>query len=325
MKKSSIVGILVAVLIIGGGVYYFQEQTPSSTEIPLSKTVIRLGHLPLPQAVFYAKDKGYFDEVGLDVQLKEFTNANLMMEAMLRGELEGTGNASYSTLLAFENKVHGKFKVYHGTSETKDTGWSSLVVKKGSGITSPEQLKGKKIVTRTGLASKVLAEGVFKGMGLNMTDIELIQIEPNLLIQAFGTPDVSAFLDAQPHGTILVQKGLGEVLIVSPRPRYIIDPFPTSGAVLSTYFIAKNPEAAKKFLEAVEKTIDAIKIDDPGYREAIKKYLKLEDDVMRNMPLSRVEKLSEIDRVSVDRLADFEVQHKILDKKPDTSSFYLDK
>jgi ABC-type nitrate/sulfonate/bicarbonate transport system substrate-binding protein len=70
---------------------------------PAEKTVVRVGYIDLPAPIFIAKDKGHFEKTKLDVQLLKFSNSNLLIEALERGELHATAPIGYSTLFAFEN------------------------------------------------------------------------------------------------------------------------------------------------------------------------------------------------------------------------------
>lgn len=325
MKKSNWFWIILFFLIVATGGYYYAKNNQKFSS-PVNSMVLKLGYTTVPaHAMFIAKERGYFNEAGLNVDFQKFSNANLIMEALSRGDLDGAGAVSYSTLFAFENISPGKFKIYHGFTEIKDNGWSSLVVKKNKGIKEAKDLIGKKIVMRTGLSSKVQAELVLKAIGLNLNDIELVPVESSLLVAVFAKDEISAFLDVQPFAAIIVQKGLGDVLIKSPRAEFIQNPYPQAAAVLSQSFIDKNPDIAKKFVSAINKAIDFINSNDTETRKIFKQYLELDEDIAMNMPLAKFEKVSEIDREAVGRLSDFEVGYKILDKKPVLTSVYWNK
>lgn len=322
--KNKIILATTLIILIGASLIYFLKPDPV-TPPPAEKIHIRHGYTAqIPQPVFIALQKGYFAEAGLDVELQPFSNSNLVLEAMSRGDLDVGGIISYSTLLAFENKSPDKLKIYHGFSETTNTGFSSLIVKKDSGITDPKQLRGKKIVMRTGLSSKSVAELVLTKIGLPPAEVEFVQVDYSLLVQTFAQPDIAAFLDIQPFATMIVEQGLGEVLIVSPRAKYIIDPYPLAGAVASTDFVTTNPEAYQKFRAAINKAIDFIDTNEPEARIIFQKYLDLAPNIAQKMPLGRYEKLVKIDHQAINKLADFEVEHKILDQKPDISGWFQD-
>ncbi|MDD2807645.1 MAG: ABC transporter substrate-binding protein [Patescibacteria group bacterium] len=283
--------------------------------------VVKLGYNPLPHVAFVAKEMGYFDEAGLDVQLEKFSNTNLVMEALSRGDIDVAAAVSYSTLLAFENRSPGIFKLYEGWTENQDTGWSQLIVKKDSGITSPEQLVGKKVVMRSGLSSKAQGELVLSALGLDPKKIEFVQVDPPLLVLTFAKPEISAYLDIQPAATDIVEKGLGTTLIISPRAKYVINPFPVAAAALSVRFIEQHPREAQKFVQSIEKAIGYIEKNEQKTREIFQKYLGLDSAVAQNMPLPKYGNSKNINLDNVNRLADIEIKYKILDKKPIVSDW----
>jgi NitT/TauT family transport system substrate-binding protein len=317
--KNKIILLVIILVVVLGGVYYFT--TKEKTNISLETTTIRAAYLPIALPIFIAQEKGFFADAGLDVQLQKFSSANLMTEAIARNDVDVAEGIGYSTLFAFENASPNKFRIYYGTDETKDTGFSTVVVKKG--ITSPEQLKGKKIVIRSGFSPKVTAELIIKGVGLDLKDVELVPVDASLVVTTFAKNDISAMIDVQPFGTVAVQKGLGEVLIISPRAKYILDPMPLGTAIINNNFAAKNPKTSDKFINCVNKAIEFIRTNESESREIFQKYLELDENVAKNMPLMRFKKVSEVDKSAVGALADFEVEHKILDKKPDLQNFFI--
>lgn len=319
--KNKIIPLIIILVVVIGGIYYFT--TREKTTLSVETTTIRAAYLPIALPIFIAQEKGYFADAGLNVQLQKFSSANLMTEAISRNDIDVAEGIGYSTLFAFENASPNKFRIYYGTDETKDTGFSTVVVKKS--ITSPEQLKGKKIVIRSGLSPKVTAELIIKGVGLNVNDVELIPVEASLVVTTFAKDDISAMIDVQPFGTVAIQKGLGEVLITSPRAKYILDPMPLGTAIINNDFLVKNPKTSDKFISAVNKAIEFIQNNNAEAREIFQKYLELDENVAKNMPLMRFNKVSGVDKNAVGALADFEVENKILDKKPNLQNFFISK
>lgn len=323
MKKIFLLGTFIFLFTITGCGQKALVHN-STTPTPPIKTV-EMGYVPLPQSLFIATEKGYFKEQGLEVKLTKFANANLALEAMSRGDVQGTGAVAYSTLFAFENTSPGKFKIFSGMSENKETGWSKLIVKKGSGITSPEGLKGKKIVMRSGLSSKSQGELTIKALGLDPKDITFVQVDGGLLVQSFANQDISAFLDIEPFGTTILEKGLGELLILSPRAKYIIDPYPLSGTTFNKDFIAAEKETVQKFIAAEAKAIEFAKnpTNEKEVRTIMQKHLNLEQNVADKISLPIFLKESEIDKTTVEKLADIEVEYKVMEKKPDIQSLFF--
>ncbi len=320
MKNKSIIVLVLAVAIVGG-IYLVMSQ--KSNTLPLEKVVVKVGYIDLPTPIFIAKEKGYFEKANLDVQLQKFSNSNLLIEALERGELDATAPIGYSTLFAFENRKSGAFKVYGGYSENQTTRWSAVVTKKGGGISAAENLKGKKIVIASGKSPKSQAELVVRGFGLKTSDVEFVAVDRNLILPTFAKEEISAFIGTEPTIALLTEKANGTVFISSPRVKYIQDPYPTAGAVLSSTFLQTKVRVANDFVQAVNSAIDFIGTNEGESRKIFGKYLELEDVIALKMGLPKFERATEIDKAAVEKLADAEVANKILDKKPDVASFFL--
>lgn len=320
--KNKLILAVILVVVAAVGIYLIASK--EKTEIPPQKIVMNVGYIDLPTPLFIAKEKEYFDEVGIDVQLQKFSNSNLMIEALERGEIDATSPIGYSTLFAFDNRKSGVFKIYGGYSENENTSWSAVVVKSGGNIDSPEKLKGQKIVIASGKSPKSQAELVIKGIGLQSSDVEFIAVGRNLILPTFSNADVNAFIGTEPTIALLLEKGGGKILITSPRVKFIQNPYPTAGAVLGQEFIQSNQETTKKFVEAVNSGVTFIKTNEQESKKIFAKYLELEEAIANRMGLPNFETAQQVDRAAVEKLADEEVAKKILDKKPNIQNFFLE-
>jgi len=319
--KNKFITILVLAVVVVSGIYLVVSQRSNTP--PPDKVVVKVGYIDLPTPIFIAKEKGYFEKAGLNVQLQKFSNSNLLIEALERDELDATAPIGYSTLFAFENRKSGVFKIYSGYSENQTTRWSAVVTKKDGGINVAENLKGKKIVIASGKSPKSQAELVMQGLGLKTSDVELVAVDRNLILPTFAKEEISAFIGTEPTIALLIEKANGTIFISSPRVKYIQDPYPTAGAILSSAFLQTKMKAANDFVQAVNSAIDFITTNEDESRKIFGKYLELEDAIALKMGLPKFERAAEIDKAAVERLADAEVANKILDKKPNIASFFL--
>lgn len=321
VMKNKFIAILALVVVIVGGIYLIKFQKPATPL--LEKAIVKVGYIDLPTPIFIAREKGFFEKANLDIQLQKFSNSNLLIEALERGELDATAPIGYSTLFAFENRKSGTFKVYSGYSENQNTRWSAIVTKKDGGISTPENLKGKRIVIGSGKSPKSQAELVLQGLGLKISDVELVGVDRNLILPTFAKEEISAFIGTEPTIALLTEKANGIIFVSSPRVKYILDPYPTAGAVLSASFLQAKPKIVDDFVDAVNAAIDFVKTSESESRKIFGKYLDLEDVIATKMGLPNFERADEIDKTAVDKLADAEMTNKILDKKPEMANFFL--
>lgn len=325
-KISLLIGAFLLVLFLGALFWI----TPSDPQESLKKPVvselteIQMGYIPVPQPLFIAKEKKFFEEEGIRVNLVEFPNANANLEAMARGDVHGSGSIAYFTLFPFELKSPGFLTTFVSGYETKEKSWSQLIVKKDRAIKEPKDFRGKKIAMRAGLSSKIQADAVFKGMGLDLSTLTYVQVNPDLLISTFSNPEVDAFLDIQPFGTILLNQQLGELFADHPRADYIMDPYPLAAGVLTRDFVLKHPEETKRFVKAIEKAIDFIETNEADSRQIYTSYLKLDADVANKMPLFQNVKLKDLDRSAIESLVTWAFDYELIEKKPNLQTFFLE-
>lgn len=309
-------GLLV---IIGSVVYLSRLNTKKKEAVKNESSVIRVVLGQFPSALTIANENGYFAEEGIQVQKENIPNLNLTIEALGRGDVD-VAAINYSTLFAYQNVSPDKFIIFYGSIETKDNPYTLLIAKEN--IKSPRDLAGKKIAIRTGVQSEVEAKTVLKAMGLDLKKVELVVGETNFLATALNQPEISAVMAPESYATVILQKGLGVVLVKAPRAEYIFDPYPTAAGVLSAQLVKNHPDLAKKIKVAVDKAIDFMNSNEQESRKIFQNSLGLDEGVAMDMNLGINLKLEETDRKLIGKLIDFQVENKLLEKRPDFSNVY---
>lgn len=270
-----------------------------------SPTTVRIGYVPYSSCTpfFVAVEKGVFHAVDLEVEAIKFQTANEVMNALLRDEIDCIAGIGFPTYFAIEQNTQDQFKVLWCAVETKDKNVNSLLVPADSKLSSVEQLKGRKVGTFTGSTQLMNVKSFLKHFMDPEKDVQIIQISPQLQIQALAAKRFDALFSIEPIPTIAVQKGIAKILLDNPRS-YIMDPFPAGAAVASTKFIDRMPEAASRLAKAMNYAIDSIRADEQGAKRLLPKYTPIDSTIA---PMSRLYewwKTDEINQPVVQRLAD---------------------
>ncbi|HLD06911.1 MAG TPA: ABC transporter substrate-binding protein [Candidatus Nanoarchaeia archaeon] len=301
MKNAKLfITILIIALVVGAFFVFFPKQE--------EQKVVRIGYLPITASLplFVAQENGYFLEEGLNVELVKAETSNIIMESLVSGKLDLTSSVAYSTLFPIESTDPGNFIIFSGVSETGDTFANFLLVKRDSDIRSILDLKGKRIVTRSGAAMKTYTSLVLEKFGLTLSDVVLQQVSPSLLISTFNSPEVDAIYDVEPAMTIILESGNGKILEENPRVKYVLNPFPVAGSVFSAKFVENNPSTAEKIAKITDKAIDYINQNPEEAKQILTKYTPLTSDIASKTRLYKFDKLAEIDKESVQKLTDIE-------------------
>lgn len=199
--------------------------------------------------MWVAKDKGYFKEAGIDVdiQLGAATGENLKQLA--------AGKAQFINLDlvgAWIMRGQGKAKDFQAIAAVHQQTLVSIVTLEGSGITSPKDLNGKTLGAAAGSVNQLLFPAYAKLAGIDPDSIKWTNTQPPqipALLASGQVPAVSTFLIGK--GGIEKAAG-GKKAVILPYSEYLNDLF--GNGIVTTTDIAKNKtDLAKRFREAAMK------------------------------------------------------------------------
>lgn len=215
-RRSVLTGVgggLVAGLLVGAGVgapiaYHKGRSSASSAEVanrPL--TVIHGGDVcDAPSIV--AKEKGFFDDAGLDVTLKRTVGDEDIKAAVGSGQYDASSGIFYSWLKPVEQGQNVKFVAgLHG-------GCLRLIVLKDSKFTDVSKLKGATI----GIPNLHASATMFFSMdlldaGINplpeAKEVNWKVMEPSVLADALERGEVDAIATSDPIAYLPLLKGYG--------------------------------------------------------------------------------------------------------------------
>ncbi len=256
---------------------------------------VHIGYLPITASLplFVAKEKGYFDSQDIEVELVKFESSNLIMDSIIKGELEGSGSVAFNTLFAIEEKFPNQMEVIDSNGETTENFASFVIVKNLSEISEPKNLKGKTLVTGPGLAGRAITETFLGRIGLTLDDVNLIQVKYSLVPSTFIEGSSDAVFIWEPYATIILEKNTGKILVKGPRPKYVLNPYPASASTLSSKFIVENPGVSKRYVLAMDNAVDFIKENPDEARKILIQYTSLSEEIAMKSKLYNYWKNSE--------------------------------
>lgn len=308
--------IVLAVIILVTGC----AREPAKVKIGYQKTEIY-------QHLFTAIEKDFFNAEGIEVEPVEFASANLMAEALVAGRIDGTGASAFPVIFSIEQNSPGQFKIYIINAITNTAFPDYILVKKDSKINSLLELKGKKIGTYPGSTILTYTKVILKHFFDPYKDISIIQLKPELQLQALETGQVDAIFALEPIASLGIVRGIARILEEAPLAKYIMDPLPGNGSAFSPKFLKENPKAAEKVKNAMYRAIDFLNNpqNTQEVKEILAKWTQMDPEVIERLQPLKYWKLEEIDRKSVQKLADLLFEERTLEKKINTSNLYYDK
>jgi NitT/TauT family transport system substrate-binding protein len=252
---------------------------------------IRIGFWPVAAGLpfFAAVEKGFFKEAGLDVEAQKFAGAQQVMEAMLSARCDGSANGTGSANLAIgEIAQPGLFKIFCTNPSNARDVLEEFLVAKDSPIKSAAEFKGKKIASGPGIQNVTLAKAMLERAGATGTTVVELPIGQH--VAAVATGQVDGCYTLEPTGTVGRLNGTTRVLEAGVVAHYILGdpmaPWHGGAASLTTEFIQKHPDVAKKFIAAYRRGVELVRGQPGEARQYMKGYTAIEGPLTNEVPLA---------------------------------------
>ena len=252
---------------------------------------IRIGYWPIAAGLpFYsAIELGYFKEAGLDVEPLKFAGAQQVMEAVLSGRADGTANGTGSANIAIgEIAQPGTFKIFCSNPSNVKHVLDEIIVPVASPAKVMADLKGKRIASGPGIQNVTLARTILERGGA--TGATVVELPIGQHVAALAAGQVDGAYTLEPTGTIGRMNGTTRVLEAGVVAKYVLGdpmaPWFGGSASLSSDFIKKHPDAAKKFVAAYGKGVTYVRTKATEARQYLKGYTPIEGALTGEVPLA---------------------------------------
>lgn len=232
---------------------------------------------------YLAEKMGYFDGKNYKVEVIEFTDGAAIMEAMAAGEIEmglvGVAPVATWNAKGFDVRVVA----------SANTGGHAIISKKGSGIKTVEDLKGK---TMAGPNVGTVTDALLKAYILpryNMTEKDLTIVtgmKPvDMVNTLLNTDELDAIMTWEPYVSMAEIQGSDTVIIYDASEEYKKNSgsdtvYPTNVVAASGELCDENPEIVQDIVSIIGKTADYVKENEEEANQEIAEILELEADII---------------------------------------------
>src|SRR5438067_5548872 len=206
-----------------------------------------------PEAgIFVAKEKGYFEQEGLDVELTVFTRFADELPLLATGKLDyGTGGLNPEIFNAIGRDIPVRIVTANAVGTRGDASAALLVrqdlVDSGR-YKDLKDLKGMKVaINSLGTSSQLILERILAKGGLTKDDVDITIVPFSETATALANAGIDAAFTVEPFINGIVARGLAKSIITGTEG------YPGSInqiVVISPVFAKEQPEAAKRVMYA---------------------------------------------------------------------------
>jgi NitT/TauT family transport system substrate-binding protein len=240
------------------------KPTETSAPAELTKVSLTLNFLAGgPQAGFmYAKQLGYYKDAGLDVTIQEGQGSATTAQLVATGGAE-IGFADGPAAMQVRAKG-GAVKIVAVILQTNGFAIISL---KDQNITKVSDLIGKTLAVQPGTAQTALLDAVFKANNVDMSKVNIVNIDPSALVGTLLQGKVDAILAGADFQSVQIRDRGYDINELFYRDIGV----PTVGlsVVVNDDMIQKNPDVIKRFVAASLKGWDAARKDPEAASQAV--------------------------------------------------------
>jgi NitT/TauT family transport system substrate-binding protein len=215
--------------------------------------------------LFLAKEKGFFEKNGLDVELSIIEGLGERKAALAGGKIDGMATALdvQVTLAGADIPVQVVWLL------DDSYGGDGILVK--NDIKDIKDLKGKKIAFEVGSTSQMLALTALEKGGLTEEDVTVVQMSAGDAGAAFAAGKVDAAVTWEPWLTKGAEANGKVLLSTKDLPGIIIDTVAFREDVIN-----KRPEDVKAFVKAMGEAMDYWKENKKEANEIMAKGLNID-------------------------------------------------
>ena len=225
--------------------------TPAgNSETPTVETVdINVGYMPNYGGLWSlmtAKEKGFFEEEGLNVTMTQFEDGPTIIAAMENGSV----NFGYIGQGAHKLCVQGNATII---ALSHISNGDALIG--GPGITTVEDLKGKTVAYSSGTSSEDILRNSLAAHGMTMDDITAMDMDAASVVTAMMSGGVDACATWSPN-SLTILEGMSDTTKLADNMTFSDTSVSLASWIVTPKYLEENRDVAVRFVRALFKAMD---------------------------------------------------------------------
>ncbi len=217
---------------------------------------VSVGVFPVSSSLpyFVALERGFFREQGIEPEMTKLMGGPPNVAAMMTNQIEVSAVLVTLEGLNANVKKPGVAMYISLNSQTKFWKMEQFVVRNGFKAETIADLKGAKLLSAPGPANLNTAKAILARNGLKDGDYTIDQLDMGQHVNAMTAGTFDGGYTLEPNASMMIKAGVARSLEAGVISKYILgdekaDAF-AAGCAMTSDFIAKRPEVAKRFDEA---------------------------------------------------------------------------
>jgi NitT/TauT family transport system substrate-binding protein len=247
---------------------------------------VSVGVFPVSSSLpyFVALERGYFREQSIEPEMTKLMGGPPNVAAMMTNQIEVSAVLVTLEGLNADVKKPGVAMYISLNSQTKAWKMEQFVVRNGFKAETIADLKGAKLMSAPGPANLNTAKAILAKNGLKDGDYTIDQLDMGQHINAMTAGTFDGGYTLEPNASMMIKSGVARSLEAGVISKYILgdekaDAY-AAGCAMTTEFIAKRPDVAKRFAAAWGKAIDFINKNPDDARKYLAKNTFTPDNVV---------------------------------------------
>src|SRR3954453_22161270 len=252
----------------------------------LAQDKVAVGVFPLSSSLpyFVAVEKGFFKEVNIEPEMTKLMGGPANVAAMITGQIEVSVVLVTLEGLNANIKKPGVAMYIALNSQTPVWKMEQFVVRNGFKAEKISDLKGAKLMTAPGPANLNTAKAILAKNGLKEGDYTADQLDMSQHANAMAAGTFDGGYTLEPNASMMIKAGVARTLEAGVISKYILGDEKAdaygAGCAITTEFIQKPPDVAKRFAMAWSKALDYINKNPDDARKYLAKNTFTPDNVV---------------------------------------------
>lgn len=289
MKRRGILAAMSAVALVAlaacssGGGNAGSGNSASDNGKP-EKADVTVGALPIADyaAVYWAKDKGFFKNEGLNVTLKPVQGGPIATQDVATGQLDFAFSNTISTSIATQSGLPVKTVVL---TSALGPGGLAVYVKPDSPIKSLADLNGKTVgINATKNVGDVALQNLLDSKGLKNVKPKFVEVPFPEMLAGVKAGSIDVGYSPEPFSSAALAAGMRQIADLAD-PKGPNAGLAVSNFIASNSFIQSNPNTVNAFVRAMYKAGGDIKGHESEFRTWLPGVAKVPADVAQKMAL----------------------------------------